>query len=146
MCVHAGRDVDGPKGPPYRQVIALDTRFADARHSRGGVLYTADPRDLEAADVVLVITRCGDDAAAYVQHARPGQVCGRGQQVVVLLPRGLCAVAAQCWAGQGPAAEQVLAGCHSAACQCAEGLPCRSRISTLVPTHTACNSAYTVRL
>jgi hypothetical protein len=58
----------------FKQVIALDTRYAGNRHAKSGVLYTAEPADFEAADVVLVITRHGDDAAGYVDHARPGQV------------------------------------------------------------------------
>lgn len=59
---------------PLKQIVALDTRYAGNRHTKGGVLYTAEPRDLEGADVVLVITRSGDDVAEYVKHAQPGQV------------------------------------------------------------------------
>lgn len=59
---------------PLKQIIALDTRYAGNRHSRGCVLYTAEARDLEAADVVLVITRNGDDVSEYVEYAQPGQV------------------------------------------------------------------------
>lgn len=58
----------------FRQIIALDTRYADKRHCKAGVLYTAEPRDLEAADVVLVITRNGDDVHEYVRHSQAGQV------------------------------------------------------------------------
>lgn len=63
-----------PAAPALKQIIALDTRYAGNRHSKAGVLYTAEPQDLEAADVVLVITRNGDDVAGYVKHAQPGQV------------------------------------------------------------------------
>lgn len=66
---------DGPK-PQFRQIIALDTRYAGNRHAKAGVLYTAEHADLSAADVVLVITRNGDDVAEYVQHSRPGQQWG----------------------------------------------------------------------
>jgi len=58
----------------FRQIIALDTRYADKRFTRSGVLHTAEARDLETADVVLVITRNGDDVDEYVRHAQPGQV------------------------------------------------------------------------
>lgn len=58
----------------YKQVIAMDLRYEGNRHEEAGVLYTADPRDLSAADVVLVITRNGDNVAGYVEYARPGQV------------------------------------------------------------------------
>jgi hypothetical protein len=67
-------DVTAPKAA-YRQIIALDTRFVGNRHSKGAVLYSAEARDLRGADVVLVITRNGDDVAEYIQHAAPGQVC-----------------------------------------------------------------------
>lgn len=60
--------------PVLKQIIALDTRYVGNRHSKGGVLYTAEAADLESADVVLVITRNGDDVAEYVKHAQPGQV------------------------------------------------------------------------
>lgn len=39
-----------------------------------GVLYTSEPQDLTAADVVLVITASGGDAAGYADYATPGQV------------------------------------------------------------------------
>lgn len=97
---HAGPDVDGPKAPAYRQVIALNSRFADNRHSKGGVLYTADPRDLECADVVLVITRCGDDAAGYVQHARPGQVRSACPRRLASQPASVEHHWPACWLGQ----------------------------------------------
>jgi hypothetical protein len=58
----------------FKQAIALDTRYAGNRHAKAGVLYTAEQADLAAADVVLVITRNGDDAAGYVDYPRPGQV------------------------------------------------------------------------
>jgi hypothetical protein len=64
----------------FRQIIALDTRYADNRNIKAGVLHTAEPADLELADVVLVITRNGDDIVEYVKHSQPGQVrcvCGR---------------------------------------------------------------------
>jgi hypothetical protein len=61
----------------FKQIIALDTRYAGRRQAAGGVLYTAEPTDLSAADVVLVITRNGDDVVEYVRHARPGQVRAR---------------------------------------------------------------------
>jgi hypothetical protein len=67
-------DVPTPKFA-YRQIIALDTRFVGNRHSKGAVLYSAEARDLRGADVVLVITRNGDDMEEYIQHAKPGQVC-----------------------------------------------------------------------
>lgn len=63
-----------PAASALKQIIALDTRYTGNRHSKAGVLYTAEPQDLEAADVVLVITRNGDDVAGYVKHAQPGQV------------------------------------------------------------------------
>jgi hypothetical protein len=66
----------------FKRIIALDTRYEGNRHARGGVLYTAEASDLEAADVVLVITRNGDDVADYVQHAQPGQVSNRGMSRV----------------------------------------------------------------
>lgn len=68
------RDKAAPVVPTPKQIIALDTRYAGNRHSKAGVLYTAEAKDLEAADVVLVITRNGDDVAEYVKHAQPGQV------------------------------------------------------------------------
>lgn len=58
----------------FRQIIALDTRYADKRHIKYGVLYTAEPADLELADVILVITRNGDDVDSYVKHSQAGQV------------------------------------------------------------------------
>ena len=66
--------------PKLKQIIALDTRYVGNRHTKGGVLYTAEAKDLQSADVVLVITRNGDDVAEYVKHAQPGQVRkgGRG--------------------------------------------------------------------
>jgi hypothetical protein len=73
ICAIGTTVVAAPKSA-YRQIVALDTRFAGNRCSEGAVLYTAEPADLQAADVVLVITRNGDDVAEYVQHATPGQV------------------------------------------------------------------------
>eukprot|EP00775_Hariotina_reticulata_P011407 gene11407-11555_t len=60
----------------FKQVIALDTRYKGTHTEQWGVLCTAEPKDLETADVVLVITRSGDDVAEYVEHAQPGQVWG----------------------------------------------------------------------
>lgn len=68
------RDAAPTAAPVLKQIIALDTRYVGNRHSKGGVLYTAEAADLKAADVVLVITRNGDDVAEYVKHAQPGQV------------------------------------------------------------------------
>jgi hypothetical protein len=68
------RDEGAERLQAYKQVIALDLRYEGNRHEEAGVLYTADPRDLSAADVVLVITRNGDNVAGYVDYARPGQV------------------------------------------------------------------------
>jgi hypothetical protein len=112
----------------YKQVIAMDLRYGGNRHEEGGVLYTADPRDLSAADVVLVITRNGDNVAGYVDYARPGQV--RTQTISVhmhsLQERSahlLCCLQLQA------AAEKLLALCNSsntawAAQQCAVCTSC----------------------
>lgn len=78
------RDRGAERLQAYKQVIALDLRYEGNRHEEAGVLYTADPRDLSAADVVLVITRNGDNVADYVDYARPGQVGMPGQRLCAL--------------------------------------------------------------
>lgn len=72
----------------FQRIIALDTRFAGDRRSEGAVLYTAEAADLQAADVVLVITRNGDDVAEYIQQAMPGQV----RMCLFVLPAALLLV------------------------------------------------------
>ena len=66
-----------PRATPMRK--RLTCMHPPAPHANdAGVLYTSDPADLTAADIVLVITASGEDAASYVQHARAGQVRGHG--------------------------------------------------------------------
>jgi hypothetical protein len=72
----------------FQRIIALDTRFAGDRRNEGAVLYTAEAADLQAADVVLVITRNGNDVAEYIQHAMPGQV----RMCLFVLPAALLLV------------------------------------------------------
>jgi hypothetical protein len=85
-----------PQLTTFRQIIALDTRFAEKRHVKAGVLYTAEAADLEAADVVLVITRNGDDVNEYVKHAQPGQVCADERDTLKLFVQALHRVGAVC--------------------------------------------------
>lgn len=69
-------DVNRPARQPTapHHIIALDTRYADKRHIAANVVYTADPAYLKSADVVMVLTRTGDDVEEYVEHSQPGQV------------------------------------------------------------------------
>jgi hypothetical protein len=86
-----------PQLTTFRQIIALDTRFADKRHVKAGVLYTAEAADLESADVVLVITRNGDDVNEYVKHAQPGQVrAARERDTLIRCVQALHRVGAKC--------------------------------------------------
>ena len=59
-------------GAEFRRVIALDPRYHGERRRHDNLVFTDRPDEVGDADVVIVLTRRGDEVADVVPHLRPG--------------------------------------------------------------------------
>jgi predicted amino acid dehydrogenase len=56
----------------FGRVIAIDPRYAGERRRHANIVFTDRPREVSGADIVIVLTRRGDEVAGMVPFLAPG--------------------------------------------------------------------------